>query len=237
MTDPTRDERLPAVKPECLPVATGRAYTRGERVADAVMHALGVGGALVAVPVLVTLAAVWHGDMPVVTAAVIYGVSFIAMFAASASYHLLALPRWKDVLRRLDHAAIYMKIAGTYTPFAVMFGAGAAPGILGALWGAAAIGTALKLLAPDRFEWLSLGLYLAMGWAIVLIGGPILDGIATATFVLVLVGGGLYTLGVVFHLWDSLPFQNAIWHGHVLAASFVFYAAVLIEVARTAPPA
>jgi hemolysin III len=144
-------------------------------------------------------------------------------------------PEWKARLRRLDHAAIYVKIAGTYTPFAVLFAGAQAAAILTGIWGAALVGAAMKVLAPGRFEWLTLGLYLAMGWAVLVIGGPILEGLSTASVVLVCVGGALYTLGVGFHLWDSLPFQNAIWHALVLAASFVFYAAIVTELVRSAP--
>lgn len=201
------------------------------------MHVAGVIGALVAVPVMITLAAIWHGDLSTVAAASVYGASLIAMFAASALYHLVTLPRWRSVLRRLDHAAIYVKIAGTYTPFAVLFGGDRAGWILGGIWAAAVIGSAVKVLAPGRFEWLTLGLYLAMGWAVVVIGGPILEGVSTASLALIVTGGGLYTIGVLFHLWDGLPFQNAIWHALVLAATFVFYAAIMTEMALSAMPA
>ena len=216
--------------PEILP-----SYTRAERLADGLVHVAGLVAAAVAAPIVVVLAALWHGDVSTVAAAAIYGVSLLAMFGASALYHLVPAPRWRGVLRRLDHAAIYVKIAGTYTPFAVLFGGERAPLILSGIWGAAAVGALLKVLAPGRFEWLTLGLYLAMGWAIVVIGGPILDGISSASLVMIATGGALYTVGVLFHLWDDLPFQNAIWHLLVLAASFVFYAAILTEVARSAP--
>jgi len=210
-------------------------YSRAERVADAVLHVLGVSAALVAVPVMITLAAVWHGDVPTVGAAAVYGTSLVCMLLASALYHMLEVPSWKEILRRLDHAAIYVKIAGTYTPFAVLLGGDHAVMILVGIWSAALVGVTLKVVAPGRFEWLTLGLYLAMGWAVVVVGQPIIAGLATASWVLIIVGGALYTVGVVFHLWDRLPFQNVIWHGHVLVASFVFYAAILIEVAARAP--
>lgn len=210
-------------------------YTRAERVADGIVHVLGVIAALTAVPVMITLAAVWHGELPVVLAASIYGASLIAMFAFSASYHLVGHPRAKALLRRFDHGAIFVKIAGTYTPFAVLFGGESATTVLIGIWTAALVGLALVTAVPRRFEWISLGLYLAMGWAVVVVGGPILAEMSDAGVVLIVIGGVLYTLGVVFHLWDRLPFQNAIWHAHVLAASFVFYAAVLLEVGITAP--
>lgn len=215
------------------------AYTPAERRADAVLHATGLGAAAVAAPVLIALAALWHGGADgggaTIAAVAVYAACLIAMFAASACYHLIDRPRMLDWLRRLDHAAIYAKIAGTYTPFTVLLGGERAPLILAGMWSAAGAGILLKLLAPGRLEWLTLGLYLAMGWAIVAVGGPILAALGTPALVLLFVGGGLYTVGVVFHLWDSLPFQNVIWHGAVLAASFVFYAAVVLELWRATP--
>lgn len=213
------------------------AYSRSERIADAILHVTGVAAALVAVPVLITLAAVWHGDAPVIAAAAVYGAGLIAMLAFSAAYHLVRQPRAKELLRRFDHAAIYVKIAGTYTPFAVLAAGAHAAAILAGIWSAALAGLALKLAAPRRLEGLAIVLYLAMGWAILAIGGPILDGLSTAGLSLILTGGGLYTIGVAVHLSPRLRFHNAIWHALVLAASFVFYAAVLVEVARHAPGA
>jgi len=212
-------------------------YSRAERIADAILHVTGVTAALVAVPVLITLAAVWHGDAPTIAAAAVYGAGLIAMLAFSAAYNLVRQPRAKEVLRRFDHAAIYVKIAGTYTPFAVLSAGAHAAVILTGIWSAALAGLVLKLAAPRRLEGLAIALYLAMGWAILAIGGPMLHGLSAAALVLVLTGGGLYTLGVAFHLCRRLRFQNAIWHALVLAASFVFYAAVLVEMARQAPAA
>ncbi len=205
-------------------------YTRAERLADAVLHITGVSAALIAAPALIVLAASLHGPSAALWASSIYAVTLVAMFAASACYHLMPLSRLRPVWRRLDHAAIYAKIAGTYTPFTVLLGGERAALILAGMWSAAGLGILLRMVGSPRLEWLMLGLYLAMGWAVIVIGWPILGALQTAALVLLVTGGGLYTLGVVFHLWDSLPFQNAIWHGFVLVASFVFYAAVVIEI-------
>jgi len=228
MADPVLQTPLPALSPH--PV-----YSRAERLVDGILHIAGLIAALVAVPVMIALAAVWYGDASTVAAASVYGASLIAMLACSAAYHLVRRPRAKELLRRFDHAAIYVKIAGTYTPFAVLAAGANAASILAGIWSAAAAGLALKLAAPRRLEGLAIVLYLAMGWAVVAIGGPLIDRISTAALVLIFTGGGLYTLGVVFHLWRRLPFHNAIWHALVLAASFVLYAAVLVEVTRNAP--
>jgi hemolysin III len=211
-----------------------RAYTRAEQMADAAIHLVGVVGALVAVPVLVTLAAAWRGDGPLVTAVAIYGLSMIAMLTFSASYNLaqlrLAPGRAVDWLRRLDHATIYVKIAGTYTPYGVIAGGPVGKWLLIGVWSGAALGFFGKLIAPHLWQRASLVLYLALGWAIVLAFGPISAAITQATLVLVAVGGLLYTVGVVFHLWEQLPFQNAIWHLFVLIATSVFYGALVVEI-------
>ena len=212
-----------------------RAYTRAERIADVAIHFVGVIGALVAVPVLVTLAVTWRGDGPLVAAVAVYGASLIAMLGFSASYNLaqlkLAPGRAIDWLRRLDHAAIYVKIAGTYTPYGVIAGGPVGKWLLIGVWSGAALGFLGKLLAPHLWQRASLALYLALGWTFVLAVEPISRSITGATLVLVAIGGGLYTVGVLFHLWERLPFQNAIWHLFVLAATSVFYAALLVEIA------
>jgi hemolysin III len=212
-----------------------RAYTRAEQMADAAIHLVGVVGALVAVPVLVKLAAAWRGDGPLVTAVAIYGVSMIAMLSFSASYNLaqlrLAPGRAVDWLRRLDHATIYVKIAGTYTPYGVIAGGPVGKWLLIGVWSGAALGFFGKLLVPHLWQRASLALYMALGWAFIPAVEPIRQSITGATVLLVAIGGILYTVGVVFHLWQRLPFQNAIWHLFVLVATAVFYAALVVEMA------
>ncbi len=203
-------------------------YSRAELVSDAAVHVAGIIAALIAVPVLVTLAAVWFGDAGTVAAAVVYGVSLIGMLACSALNNMARLPAWKDLLRRIDQSAIYVKIAGSYTPFAVLTGTHAGFFLTG-LWGAALAGASLRLFSPARLKWASIVLYLAIGWAGALLGAPLLAELTPTGLALILVAGGLYTTGVVFFLWEQLPFHNTIWHVFVLAASFVLYAAVLVE--------
>lgn len=209
------------------------AYSRAERIADGAVHALGVLLALVSVPVLITLTAVFDGAVATVAAVSIYGAAMVAMFAASAAYHLVSLETWREPLRRLDHAAIYVKIAATQTPFAVMVGGARGLWVLGLIWLVALAGAAAKALRPSRLVGpLSTGLYLALGWgglALVLPGADATP-LAGATVMLIAAGGGLYTVGIAFLLMRNLPFHNAVWHGFVLAATFVFYAAVLTEI-------
>jgi hemolysin III len=208
-------------------------YSRAELLSDAAVHVAGIVAAVLAVPVLITLAAVWIGEATVVVAALVYGLSLIGMLACSAINNMVRLPAWKDMLRRIDQSAIYVKIAGSYTPFAVLAGTHAGLFLAG-LWSAALAGAAVRLWSAARLKWASIGLYLMIGWIGAVAGGPLFSEMSGTTFVLILVAGGIYTLGVVFFVWERLPFHNTIWHVFVLAASFVLYAAVLVEISGRA---
>lgn len=206
-----------------------RTYSRGEIAADAAVHALGVGFALIAGPILIGLVSA-RGDAWPIVAISVYVATLIAMLSFSASYNLIRIPAARDWLRRLDHSTIYIKIAGAYTPFAMISIAGAVGyGLLAAIWAAAAVGVFLKLVFPQRFEWVSLALYLGMGWAAVAVYGDVAENLQAATLTLVTVAGCLYTFGVIFFLWGRLPFQNAIWHVFVLAATVTLYSAMAVE--------
>lgn len=195
---------------------------------DAAVHVAGLAAVTGAVPVLIVLAAVLRGDAPAVVGASVYGATLVLMILCSALYNMLPQGDWTWLWRRLDHAAIYLKIAGTYTPFALISGQGG--GLLAGVWGAAFLGVALKLVSPTRFRWTGLALYLGIGWSGVVAGGAMMAALPVPVVGLMLTGGLLYTVGVVFFLWERLWFQTAIWHVFVLAASLVFYAAVMVQV-------
>lgn len=206
-------------------------YSLGERIADGVVHALGVGASVAAAIVLLVIAAAHAPALPFVSLSV-YGAGLIAVFAFSAGYHLVRRPRLKAVLRRFDHAAIFVMIAGTYTPFAlVSIGGSWGVALLAIVWAVAALGVAWKLLLPGRFEGVSVALYLAQGWVMVVALKPLIAAVSPSVFLLLAIGGGLYTLGVVFHVWRGLPYHNAIWHALVLVAAGFHYTAVLAAVA------
>lgn len=209
------------------------AYSRAEYLSDTVVHASGLVLVLISVPVLVTLTALLHGDHLALIGTSVYGATLIAMILCSALYNIVGQGRWCWLLRRLDHSAIYAKIAGTYTPFTLLAG-GHAPWLLAGLWGAALAGMGLKIFSPARFRWLAITLYLAMGWAGLLAGGAFLSALSTPVLTLIVIGGLLYTLGVFFYLFDRLPFHYTIWHLFVLTASMVFYAAVTLHMVQTA---
>lgn len=203
-------------------------YSRAERLSDAAVHLVGLAVVALAVPALIVLTLTARGEPWAVLGVSVYGAALAAMIACSALYHLTPDAAWRWLYRRLDHAAIYLKIAGTYMPFTMISGQGMA--LTAGLWGAAAVGMGLKMAAPDRFRWLALALYLGMGWAVVLAGQAVIAELPGPVIVLMIVGGVIYTAGVTFFLWEALPFHRTIWHVFVLVASLVFYAAVVVLV-------
>lgn len=209
-------------------------YTRAEYISDAVVHITGLVAALIAVPVIITLTAVWSSDANIITAMTVYGICLIAMLGCSALYNMVMRPSWRDTLRRIDQSAIYLKIAGTYTPFVALTGSQAGLFLAG-IWGVAFTGASLILFSRGRIRVVSLILYLGLGWAGAIWGGPLVSTLSPPGFVLLLIGGLTYTAGVVFLLWENLPFHNTIWHIFVLAGTFVCYAAVMVELAQIAP--
>ena len=203
-----------------------RLYSRVEHQADATIHVLGVVFALAASVWLLT-----HVSGAATVAAVsVYCTGLLAMIMASAAYNLAPGGTLKDILRRFDHSAIFVMIAATYTPFAAdRLGYPVGDMILALVWSAAAAGVALKMLFPRRFEKVSIVLYLAMGWLIVTAIKPLAASVAAVDFWLLIVGGLIYSAGVAFYLIERIPFHKAIWHGFVLAAAVLHFAAIAIE--------
>ncbi len=201
-------------------------YTKSELIADGCVHAIGVAAGLIAAAALIAIA-LTHLDAAAAAAIVIYCAGMLAVFCFSAAYNMTRGPR-RWLLQRCDHAAIYVKIAATYTPFAALkMGGIAGFSLLGAVWGIAVLGAAAKLIMPARFVKTSYVLYLAQGWACVFALQPLLAALSTTALALLIAGGVLYTVGVVFHLWQRLPYNNAIWHGFVLVASACHFGAVI----------
>ncbi len=203
------------------------AYDKSEIIADSIVNGLGVLLALIGATVLIVYASAWHsgGD---VAAAWIYGLGLVLTLTMSFAYNIWPVSPTKWVLRRFDHSAIFVLIAATYTPFLER---GAEDPLLRftliALWIFAVVGIVLKCGFPGRYDRLAILLYLAMGWSGVLVAGPVAARIPSASMLLIVVGGIIYSLGVIFHVWERLRFQNAIWHAFVLTAAAVHYAAVM----------
>ncbi|MGB9043036.1 MAG: hemolysin III family protein [Pseudolabrys sp.] len=201
-------------------------YDRSETLADAVIHVLGVAMALGGAAALIVIA-VHGGNIAQFLAVTIYLAGLLAMFCFSAAYNLWPVSPFKWWLRRLDHSAIYLLIAGTYTAFMLPMHGGSAAAVLALIWTAALAGMAIKLFWPGRFDRTSIGLYLAMGWSGLFVIDPVAAALAPVTLWLIALGGAFYSIGVIFHVWRKLRFQNAIWHGFVLTAALCHYTAVL----------
>ena len=209
-----------------------RAYSKAEYLSDAAVHITGIGAALIGGPILVALAAVWTRDANLTLAFGIYALALLGMLVCSALYNMIHLPQWADRLRRLDQSAIYIKIAGTYTPF-IALSAGHT-GMLALIWGGAVAGASIIILSLRKRLALAIALYLGLGWACVVWGWPMLAALTGAGFWLLVAAGVLYSVGVVFLLWSRLPFHNTIWHVFVLAATGLCYAAIAVELAAAA---
>jgi hemolysin III len=201
---------------------------RAERAADAAVHGVGIAAAVIGVVALVAIAAARRSGVELATVAA-YSAGLLAMLVCSLVYNMAGRSRYREFLRRLDHAAIFVMIAGTYTPFtALVLSGGWAIGMTGFVWAVAAAGVALKLSVPsERFVGLSLAIYLLFGWIGMVVMWRHLDTVGVPILVLLVGGGIAYSLGTIVHALERLPFQRAIWHGFVVAAAALHYAAVV----------
>ncbi|MDH3595230.1 MAG: hemolysin III family protein [Rhodospirillales bacterium] len=227
---PYRDERVwgSTIKG---PRAIFSTYSRGERIADGLIHVLGVTAGCIGVAVLIAIALL--RDSALLTLSLtLYGCGLLAMLTFSALYNTSAHPARRALLRRFDHAAIFIMIAGSYTPFALLkIGGALGWGLVGFVWLVAAGGAAIKLLRPHYLEGRTVAVCLLLGWTVVVAFGPLAAALPGWSLALLTAGGLLYSVGVVFHLWERLAFNKAIWHGFVLAGASCHYAAILGAVA------
>jgi hemolysin III len=205
-------------------------YNRYEAMADAAVHIVGLVFAVNA-----SLWLLWTvTGLSAVVSVSIYCVGLLTMIGCSAAYNMTPSARpSKKILRRLDHAAIFIMIAATYTPFAVnRLASPFGPIILTVIWTAAMAGVVMKVLFPSKMEKIGVALYLVMGWLIVTVIEPLAHTMATVDFWLLIGGGVVYSAGVIFYLLDRLPFNRAIWHGFVLAAAVLQFSSIWGEFAR-----
>lgn len=204
-----------------------RSYRAIERRVDRWVHAIGVCAGAVGAPALAVIAFERCGALHRISIG-LYLAGLLAMLGFSAAYHLAQDPVRREVLRRFDHAAIYLLIAGTYTPFAVAHLDGTrGMGLTALVWAIAVIGVGVKFAAARRFEWLSVAAYLLLGWVEFLGLEPELGALDPLAMRLIIAGGLLYSLGVAIHLWRRLAYHIALWHALVLAAAACHYVAVL----------
>jgi hemolysin III len=212
--------------PDTCPGQISWHYDHAEIIADGVVHAIGVGLALIGAATIVVLAV--EMERIDVAPIFVYAVGLVTALAFSAAYNMWPVSPAKWVLRRFDHSAIYLLIAGTYTPFLAQMKNLLASASLGiGVWSSAVIGIVLKLALPGRFDRLAVVLCLLLGWSGVLAYDSLASVIPSSSLWLLAIGGILYSLGTLFHLWQRLRFHNAIWHGFVLLAAGCHYSAIL----------
>ena len=204
-----------------------REPSRSEIAADGVVHAIGVLAAIAGATVLIAMAARGSGLVELVAAS-IYAAGLLAMLGFSAAYNLARKSRHRNLLRRFDQAVIFIMIAGTYTPITILGLEGAWEiSLISFVWTVALLGFSLKVFLPRRLDFYTLPIYLALGWTGVVAVGPFLNALDPTVLVVLAVGGVLYSIGTIFHVWRQLHYHNAIWHGFVLIAASVHYGAVL----------
>jgi hemolysin III len=206
------------------------AYSIKEEIANSITHGVGLILSIAGLGVLIAFASrlgnAWH-----VVSCTIFATTLILQYTFSTLYHSIQLPRAKSVMRILDHSAIFLLIAGSYTPFMLVNLRGTWGWTLfGIVWTLALLGVLFQVSLLRRWEGISLALYIGMGWVVVVAIKPMLGAVAPGGLILLLLGGLAYTSGVVFYRWKSLSYNHAIWHGFVLAGSILHYFAVLFYV-------
>jgi len=205
-------------------------YSYAEEIANSVTHGFGMLLSIGGLAVLVSFSSV-YGNAWHITACSIFGVTLIISYASSTLYHSIPLPGAKRVLKVIDHAAIYLLIAGTYTPFTLINLRGPwGWSLFGTIWGLAILGVVLKVTMLGRIAAISTAIYLAMGWIIVVAFKPLLGAVETGGLLLLLLGGLAYSAGVIFYAWQRLPYNHAVWHLFVLLGSLCHFFAILFYV-------
>ncbi|MCU7934347.1 MAG: hemolysin III family protein [Candidatus Thiodiazotropha sp. (ex Dulcina madagascariensis)] len=214
-------------------LTTGQ-YTLGEEIAHAVTHGIGIVLSIAGLALMVSFASL-YGDVWHITSCSIYGATLILLYTASTLYHGITAPRVKRILQRIDHAAIFLLIAGTYTPFTLVnLRGGWGWALFGLVWGIAVFGVVLEALRWRRLKWFSLTLYLGLGWLVIVALEPLIESVETGGLILLLIGGLCYSLGVIFYVWERLAYHHAVWHLFVMAGSVLHFFSVFFYVVPTA---
>jgi len=213
-----------------LDVESANRYSTKEEMANALTHGIGVALSIAALSVLVTCAGL-YGDAWRVVSFSVYGASLILLYLASTFYHAFRSPRVKRFFRLLDHAAIFLLIAGSYTPLCLVSMRGPwGWTMFGLTWGVALVGIVTMVFFMNAPRWLTASLYIAMGWMAIIAIKPLAEALSTGGLVLLGAGGLAYTGGVAFYVWQRLPFNHAIWHLWVLGGSVCHFFALYFYV-------
>ncbi|WP_438481755.1 PAQR family membrane homeostasis protein TrhA [Oleiharenicola lentus] len=205
-------------------------YSPREELANSVTHGLGIALSVAGLVLMVVFSARF-GDAWQVTSSAIFGATLVMLYTSSTLYHSFRGEGTRRLMRKFDHAAIFLLIAGTYTPFVLVTIRGPwGWSLFGAVWGLAVVGVTMKFWLAGRFKLLSTLLYVAMGWMILIAIKPLFHALSGGGMALLVAGGLCYTGGAVFYLWKRLPFNHAIWHLWVMAGSACHWAAVFFYV-------
>jgi hemolysin III len=205
-------------------------YSVSEEIANSITHGVGIVLAIAALGILNAFAGIYGNAWHIVSVSV-FGTTMILLYTASTLYHGIQQPRAKSILQVLDHSAIYLLIAGTYTPFTLVSLRGLWGWLLfGVIWGLALLGILFQLTSMRHWRTMALGLYLGMGWAVLLAIKPLIVSVETGGIVLLILGGLAYTIGILFYCWKKLKFHHAIWHLFVLTGSILHFFSVLFYV-------
>lgn len=206
-------------------------YTVGEEIANAVTHGVAALLSIAGLAVLVAFAVLYSGSPKVVAAVSIFGASMVFLYTASTLYHSIPNPRAKKVLQYLDHSMIYVLIAGSYTPFCLITLQGyTGIALLCAVWLIAIAGISLQAVLLHKADWINCLLYLSMGWLAVFVIDPLVSTLDSTGLALLVAGGLAYTVGVVFYIFERIPFSHAIWHIFVFAGTTLQFFSVLFYV-------
>ncbi|MFJ7747383.1 hemolysin III family protein [Peribacillus sp. NPDC097295] len=211
-------------------MANTHIYTKKEEVFNAITHGIGVLMSIAALVLLIVFSAK-QGSASLMLISIIYGISMLLLYLASTLVHSFPEGKAKDLFEIFDHSAIYIFIAGTYTPIMVLVIQGTLGWtLLAVVWGVAVIGVIFKAFYVKKFLYLSTILYIAMGWMIVLVWGPLTASMPEPGIQLLIAGGLLYTFGAIFYVWRGFPFHHAVWHLFVLAGSVAHFFVVLLYI-------
>jgi hemolysin III len=201
-----------------------------EELANTITHTIGIILAAGGLGVMIVLAAI-HGNIWHIISTAVFGTTLILLYTISTLYHSVYQSKTKMILQQLDHSAIFLLIAGTYTPFTLVSLRGPWGWLLfGIVWGLAILGIVLQLLLDKKGRIISILLYLLMGWLVIIAIKPLIAAVDTIGFLLLLFGGLFYTGGLLFYVWFSLPYHHAIWHVFVLVGSGLHYFSILFYV-------
>ena len=205
-------------------------YSLKEEIAHSVTHGIGALLSVVGLTILVIYSSM-YGDTWHIISSSIYGVTLITLYTSSTLYHAITVPNVKRFLQKLDHAAIFLLIAGTYTPFTLVnLRGGWGWTLFGIVWSIAIAGMIMELIVKQRYKRVSLGLYLGLGWIVMIAIDPMITHVEAGGLILLLIGGLFYSLGVIFYVWKTLLYHHAIWHVFVLTGSVCHFFAVFFYV-------